>query len=150
VRLVIEPADEQDREWAAGRMARSEPWITLGRTPDGCRAVCHHPDHLVFAARVSGERAGFLILQRRGIVGSPYVATIYVDEPVRGQGIGRQLLAWTEDFFRPQARHLFLCVSSFNARARSLYERAGFQQVGELPDYFVDGASEVLMHKRLR
>jgi ribosomal protein S18 acetylase RimI-like enzyme len=117
---------------------------------DGCRAVCHHSEHLVFIARVEDERVGFLILQRRGVVGSPYLATICVDDAFRGQGIGRQLLAWTEDFFRPQARHLFLCVSSFNPRARALYERAGFSKVGELPDYFIEGASEILMHKRLR
>jgi ribosomal protein S18 acetylase RimI-like enzyme len=150
VRVAVEPAAYEDREWAAALMARSEPWIRLGRTLDGCRAVCHHADHLVFVARVQGERVGFLILQRRGIVGSPYLATICVDEPFRSQGFGRQLLSWTEEFFRPQAKHLFLCVSSFNPRARELYERAGFTKVGELPDYFIDGASEILMYKRLR
>jgi ribosomal protein S18 acetylase RimI-like enzyme len=150
VSLAVEPATFEDREWAAALMARSEPWITLGRTLEGCRAVCHHPEHLVFAARRDGRRVGFLILQRRGVVGSPYLATICVDEPVRSHGVGTQLLAWTEDFFRPQARHLFLCVSSFNPRARALYERAGFVKVGELPEYFIEGASEILMHKRLR
>lgn len=131
-------------------MARSEPWITLGRTLEGCRAVCHHPDHLVFVGRLARQRVGFLILQRRGVVGSPYLATICVDDRRRNQGIGRQLLDWTADFFRPQARHLFLCVSSFNPRAKALYERAGFTAVGELPDYFVEGANEILMHRRLR
>jgi ribosomal protein S18 acetylase RimI-like enzyme len=150
VTLVVEPATYADREWAAALMARSEPWMTLGRTLEGCRAVCHHPEHLVFAARRQGRRVGFLVLQRRGVVGSPYLATICVDEACRSQGIGRNLLRWTEEFFRPQARHLFLCVSSFNPRARALYERAGFVAVGELPAYFIDGASEILMYKRLR
>jgi ribosomal protein S18 acetylase RimI-like enzyme len=148
--IDVEPADSEDREWAAALMARTEPWVTLGRTLEGCRAVCHHPEHLVFVARRATERLAFLILQRRGVVGSPYLATICVDETWRSRGIGRQLLAWTEDYFRPQARHLFLCVSSFNPRARRLYERSGYEQVGELPDYFIDGASEILMYKRLR
>jgi ribosomal protein S18 acetylase RimI-like enzyme len=59
-------------------------------------------------------------------------------------------VTWTEQYFRPSARHLFLCVSSFNPRARALYERVGFRAVGELPDYFIEGASEILMCKRLR
>jgi ribosomal protein S18 acetylase RimI-like enzyme len=146
----VEAAGNDDREWAACLMARSEPWMTLGRTLEGCRAVCHHPEHLVFVARVEAQPVGFLILQRRGVVGSPYLATICVDEASRNQGIGRYLLEWTEAFFRPQARHLFLCVSSFNPRARALYERAGYVTVGELRDYFIEGASEILMHKRLR
>lgn len=147
--LVIEAATDADREWAAGLMARSEPWIRLGRTLESCRLVCHHPEHLVFVARRGTIRLGFVILQRRGVVGSPYLATIAVDAPYRGRGIGTRLITYTEEYFRPQARHLFLCVSSFNPRARALYERLGYSQVGELPDYFIDGASEILMHKRL-
>jgi ribosomal protein S18 acetylase RimI-like enzyme len=148
--MIVEAANTEDREWAAGLMAQSEPWITLGRTLDGCRSVCHHPDHLVFVGRLHGHRVGFLILQRRGVVGSPYLATICVDDHWRSQGVGAQLIKWTEDYFRPTARHLFLCVSSFNERARALYERVGFIKVGELPDYFIEGASEILMYKRLR
>jgi ribosomal protein S18 acetylase RimI-like enzyme len=148
--IHVEAATHDDREWAAHLMASCEPWITLGRTLEGCRAVCHHPEHLVFVGVAQGARVGFLILQRRGVVGSPYLATICVDERHRSRGIGRQLIAWTEEFFRPQARHLFLCVSSFNPRARALYEAVGFVKVGELPDYFIDGASEILMYKRLR
>jgi ribosomal protein S18 acetylase RimI-like enzyme len=49
----------------------------------------------------------------------------------------------------PGAKHMFLCVSSFNGRARRFYERRGYSQVGEFPDYIVEGASEILMHKRL-
>ena len=146
----VETASPEDRDWAAALMARSEPWITLGRTLEGCLAVCHHPDHTVFVGRHRQQRAGFLILQRRGVVGSPYLATICVEAAFRGHGFGSKLVAWTEDYFRPQARHLFLCVSSFNPRARALYERLGFAAVGELPDYFIDGASEILMHKKLR
>ncbi len=44
---------------------------------------------------------------------------------------------------------MFLCVSSFNGRARALYERHGYRTVGELADYVVDGLSEILMVKRL-
>ncbi len=83
-------------------------------------------------------------------MGSPYLATICLQEQSRGHGLGTRMLKWVEEYFRPQARHLFLCVSSFNPRARALYAREGFAQVGEFPDYFIEGASEILMHKRLR
>ena len=67
---------------------------------------------------------------------------------MRGTGVGSALLIHAEQYF-PEARHIFLCVSSFNARARQLYERRGYTAVGELKDYVIEGASEILMHKRL-
>ena len=149
-RLSIRAAARDDREWAAAMMAGSEPWITLGRTLDTCRLVCQNPDNLVLVAWEGRARVGFVILQRRGVAGSPYLATIAVEETARGRGIGSALLCFTEDYFRSEARHLFLCVSSFNRRARALYERHGYVQVGELPDYFIPGSSEILMLKRLR
>ena len=59
-------------------------------------------------------------------------------------------MEFAEDLFRREARHIFLCVSSFNTRARAFYERLGFCAVGEFQDYIIEGASEILMHKRLR
>jgi ribosomal protein S18 acetylase RimI-like enzyme len=67
---------------------------------------------------------------------------------VRGQGVGSALLDAAERWL-PEARHMFLCVSSFNTRARQLYERCGYTKVGEFPDYVIAGSSEILMHKRL-
>ena len=148
--VVIHDVAPGDREWAAHLMATSDPRITLGRNDASCRLVLHNPDAAIFVARIGTERAGFVLCHRRGVVGSPYLATIAVEPRWRSHGVGRELIAFVEDYFRPDARHLFLCVSSFNPRARALYERLGFTQVGELPEYFVAGASEILMHKRLR
>lgn len=148
--IVVKPASLEDREWAARLMSGSEPWITLGRTLESCRLVCRGAENLVFMAWDRDDRCGFTILQRRGVIGSPYLATLAVAPGRRNAGIGSLLVRFTEDYFRPDARHLFLCVSSFNPRAKTLYERLGYMQVGELPDYLIDGASEYLMYKRLR
>lgn len=148
--IAIRDVTTDDREWAARLMATSDPWITLGRNEASCRLVLQNPEAIIFVAWFDDERAGFVLCHRRGVVGSPYLATIAVAEPWRGRGVGQDLITFVEDHFRPSARHLFLCVSSFNPRARALYERVGFTQVGELPEYFIAGASEILMHKRLR
>lgn len=147
--LEISPAEVADRLWAAGLMASSEPWITLGRTPESCRRVCGNPEYPMYVARVGGHPAGFALVNRRGVVGSPYLATLAVAAEHRGQGIGSRLVRHVEDVSRGEAVHLFICVSSFNPRAQALYRRLGYVQVGELPDYFIAGASELLMHKRI-
>jgi ribosomal-protein-alanine N-acetyltransferase len=43
--------------------------------------------------------------------------------------------------------NVFICASSFNPGARRLYERLGYQVVGELPDYIVRGHAETLLRK---
>ena len=129
-------------------MASSEPWLTLGRDFATCLARCQAPEFVVLMARRAGAPCGFVLLHPTGVAGSPYIASIATSAAVRGQGVGSALLQAAERWI-PEARHMFLCVSSFNVRARRLYERRGYAQVGEFPDYVVSGASEILMHKRL-
>ena len=148
--ISITPANETDREWAALLMARSEPWTRLGRTLEDCRRSLHYPEDLLFMARHAGKPRAFLLLRPRGVAGEPYIVRIAVDERFRSSGIGTKLMAFSEDHFRAQSPHIFLCVSSFNVRAHALYERLGYNVVGEFPDHAVAGASEILMHKRLR
>jgi ribosomal protein S18 acetylase RimI-like enzyme len=148
--IDIQPAEAAEREWAAALMAGSEPWITLGRGLDACRARCSDPEYQLYVAHLDGGPCGFILIHPRGVAGSPYVASIAVAERCRSRGCGTRMLDYAEDLFRGEARYIFLCVSSFNSRARELYERRGYATVGELIDYVIDGASEHLMCKRLR
>jgi ribosomal protein S18 acetylase RimI-like enzyme len=148
--LRIAPATEAEQKWAAGLMARSEPWMMLGRGFEVCLAACNDREYLLYIAQIGEESCGLILLHRRGVAGSPYIASILVSEEHRSLGIGLRLLEFAEDLFRGDAAHMFLCVSSFNTRARRFYERHGYSQVGEFKDYLIDGASEILMHKRLR
>jgi ribosomal protein S18 acetylase RimI-like enzyme len=131
-------------------MAGSDPWVRLGRGIEACREAVLRPGLVLFVARAEGVPLGFALLHPRGAMGSPYLASIAVEQKARGRAIGRQLIEFAEGHFRPGSRHMFLCVSSFNVGARRLYERLGYRAVGELEDYVVDGASEILMHKWLR
>jgi len=147
--MEILPARDEDFAWAAELMAQNEPWITLQRGPAQCRAAVRRPGTELFVSRQSEHRLGFLLLAEHGLAGSPYIASIAVAATARGRGIGSALLDFAEDRYRASHRHLFLLVSSFNPRARRLYERRGYRQVGEIPDYVVAGHSESIMHKRL-
>jgi [ribosomal protein S18]-alanine N-acetyltransferase len=147
--VTIAPATDDEREWAARLMSGSDPWITLGRGLDDCRKACTDETRLLFIAHLEGQPCGFVLLHPRGVAGSPYVRSIAVAAGYRDLGVGSRLLDFAERLFLGKARYIFLCVSSFNVRAKALYERLGYTVVGELVDYVVDGASEILMHKRL-
>jgi ribosomal protein S18 acetylase RimI-like enzyme len=130
-------------------MAATDPWITLGRTLEVTRRVCADSRYDVFIAHRDTERAGFMILDPHGIAGAPYVRSLAIAPEFRSLGIGASLLAFAEERYRGVARHLFMCVSSFNTRARALYERLGWIAVGNLPDFAIEGSSEILLAKRI-
>ncbi len=146
--ITIRPARDEEREWCAQLMASSEPWITLGRKLETCRKVFTRPGYELFLACSGAGPMGFVLCHPYGAMSSPYIATIAVDHAARGQGVGRRLLEYVEQHYRGR-RHLFLCVSSFNPRARQLYESVGYRAVADLEGYIVPDASEILMHKRL-
>lgn len=146
--FTIDPAQEVDFEWCAQLMAGSEPWITLRRNLEMSRAVLRRPGAELFVAREGGQSLGFILLHPYGCAGSPYVTSVAVAPSARGKGIGSQLLAFAEEHVAGR-RFIFLCVSSFNRRAQELYFRLGYRQVGEIPDYVVEGHSELLLAKKL-
>lgn len=138
----------EDVEWAARVMAASEPWITLDRGLDASRADLSDAAKERFLAWTGSERAGFLILNMAGaFVG--YVQTVCVAPGFRGRGIGTRLVRFAEKRVFRESPNVFLCVSSFNSDARRLYERLGYELVGELKDYLVAGHAELLMRKSL-
>jgi ribosomal protein S18 acetylase RimI-like enzyme len=146
--LTITRAQGPDFEWCAQLMAGSEPWITLRREIKQCRAALHRLGDELFIAREAGQPVGFILIRPWGFAGSPYIASVAVEESARGKGIGAQLLAFAERH-AAGSRFIFLCVSSFNLRAQALYQRLGYEQVGEIRNYVVDGHSELLFAKRL-
>ncbi len=145
---LIEPARPGDDEWCARVMVATDPWLTLGRDLARCLASVRRPGSELFVARRGEQLLGFIVLHPTGMVGQPYVAVVAVAPEARGAGVGARLLAFAEARY-PEARHIFLCVTNFNTGARRLYERVGYRQVGEIPDYSGPGYSELIMHKRL-
>jgi [ribosomal protein S18]-alanine N-acetyltransferase len=140
-------ADEIDR--CAEIMATSEPWITLGRTRDqATRVLSDREVQEVYVAVHRDAVVGFVILVLKGaFVG--YIRTIAVEEDWRSRGLGRRLISFAEERIFRDSPNVFICVSSFNPRARALYERLGYELIGELRDYIIPGNSELIMRKTL-
>lgn len=147
--ISIQKGTEADIGWCTRLMASTEPWITLRPSAVACEAVFRRAGCELFLARRSETNVGFILLQQSGLAGSPYVGAIAVSEQARGHGVGSQLLAFAE-FHCHDARNIFLCVSEFNAGAIALYKRTGYEQVGLLKDYIVNGHDELIMRKRLK
>ncbi|MGE5454849.1 MAG: GNAT family N-acetyltransferase [Methylocystaceae bacterium] len=139
-------ASSSDIHECALLMSSSEPWITLQRDYNKSLKVFAEDLNETYVADKDGQILGFIILQLKGaFVG--YIRSLGVIPEMRGLGIGERLLDFAEKIVFNEHPNLFICVSSFNLRARELYERHGFKVVGELDEFIVPGHSEILMRK---
>jgi ribosomal protein S18 acetylase RimI-like enzyme len=147
--IVVRHLEADDEADACARiMATSEPWITLQRTFAMSLEILRDPSKEVYVAERVDHRdvIGFVIVDMRGaFVG--YLQTIAVRDDWRGRGLGSRLIAFAERRILRESPNVFMCVSSFNERAKALYERLGYEVVGELRDYVVRGSSEWLLRK---
>ncbi len=137
-----------DAHVCAQLMASSEPWITLRRTYDDSIVLLNDPVREVYVGVVDGAVVGFIILRMDGaFVG--YIQTVAVVPQWRGRGVGTRLIEYAETRIFRESPNVFINASSFNPGAQRLYERLGYEVVGELADYIVPGHSEVLLRKTI-
>jgi [ribosomal protein S18]-alanine N-acetyltransferase len=129
-------------------MAANDPWKTLGLDQAACRTGFDGPCKEVFIAHRKDEPAGFAIVQTGGTFNG-YIQTLFVREPYRSDGLGRQLLAYCEGLIIKTSPNIFICVSSFNTRALRLYQEAGYSLVGTLNNFLVPGYDELLLRKTI-
>ena len=95
-----------------------------------------------------GTLKGFVVLQMQGTFRG-YLQTIAVAPDARGTGLGTALLHFAEDRTFRVSPNVFLCVSDFNTGALRLYERMGYERIGEIPDFLVSGRAEMLLRKTI-
>lgn len=149
--ISIQPITSlKEQEWCARLMAESEPWISLKRSfEDGMILMQQPADEIeAFIAMEAATPLGFVLIKLKGaFVG--YIQVIAVSPQARGKGIGSLLLDHVEAIIFQKSPNAFICVSSFNHRARKLYESRGYQLLGTLDNYLENGFSEHLMRKTL-
>lgn len=76
-----------------------------------------------------------------------FTQLLVVPEALRGQGVGRQLMAQAEDEAAARGCH-GAWLDTFAFQARGFYERLGYRCFGELPEY-PRGHVRYFMHKAL-
>ena len=92
------------------------------------------------------ELIGLAIIQLKGPL-SGYIKSIAIAPAWRNQNLGKTLIAYIEKVIFKTSPNVFLCVSSFNPNAKKFYLDNGYEYIGELKNYVVDGHSELLMRK---
>jgi ribosomal protein S18 acetylase RimI-like enzyme len=71
---------------------------------------------------------GFILIENKGLL-KGYIKVLCISEKFRGQGLVRKLMEKAEKIIFSYSPNVFLCVSSFNKKAKRFYERLGYKKI---------------------
>ncbi|MBY6187291.1 GNAT family N-acetyltransferase [Marinobacter hydrocarbonoclasticus] len=94
-----------------------------------------------------GERVLGYVLMAPGQEGDGWVLALAVSEAARGQGLARTLMNTALSHAAGRYRQLKLTVDPNNTPAQSLYQKLGFEVIGEEVDYFGPGETRQVMQR---
>ena len=144
----IDLADKRLLEECANMMSTSEPWITLGRSHQECISIFKNPALDTYVAYQENKVIGFAILSMSGQF-TGYIKSLLIHPAFQNQGFGKSFLSYLETLIFKKHPNVFLCVSSFNPRAKAFYHKQGYDEIGEINNLVMEGHSEFLMRKTI-
>lgn len=133
--MIVRTHSPADFRACARIMAAADPWHKLGLGYKVCLKNVSAPLREVYAMRVHGKITGVIVLQMTGAF-KGYIQTVCVTPEARGRGAGTSLVKFAEKRIFRESPNVFLCVSSFNKKARKLYKRLGYKKAGPLQDFY--------------
>jgi ribosomal protein S18 acetylase RimI-like enzyme len=141
-------SDEKILDRCALLMSQSEPWITLKRDLASCKEAMRGDYKEVYVATGDGKLLGFIVLQMAGVF-KGYIQSIIVTPDARGTGLGTALIQFGEKRIFSVSPNVFMLVSAFNNRAAQLYLRLGYEEIGILKNFVIEGYDEFLLRKTI-
>jgi ribosomal protein S18 acetylase RimI-like enzyme len=148
---ALKPLEAENAARLGAALAAMPPWSVYGWTPERLtrRFLSEQPAIWRFELIAGGELAGMAAIQHPFLHG-PYLQLLAILPDFQGRNLGLRVLEWMEAQARfEEARQLWLCVSTFNSRAKAFYERFGFEAVAILDKLASDRSDEIFMRKRL-
>jgi ribosomal protein S18 acetylase RimI-like enzyme len=133
---VLTRCDATTAEWAP------PGWVAPTTEVDGARLAdrMSDPDTGVTVAVCDGVPVGFSTIRPGDSPGRGHISNLFVAPRCWGAGIGRGLLARAEHEMRERGwAAAELSTQVLNARARRLYERAGWRDTGGRHPHDEDG-----------
>ena len=129
-------------------MSQTEPWMILNRDLQGCEEALQGDHKEVYVSIEAEKLLGFIVLQMTGTF-KGYIQSICVLSEMRSAGLGTALIRFAEERIFLISPNVFMMVSSFNEKAAKLYFKLGYEKIGTLKNFVVDGLDEFLLRKTL-
>jgi ribosomal-protein-alanine N-acetyltransferase len=141
-------SDEKILDNCARMMSQSEPWVTLKRDLEGCKEAMRGDYKEVYVCTEKERLLGFIVLQMAGVF-KGYIQSICVSPEKRGSGLGTELIRFAEERIFSISPNVFMLVSAFNEEAAKLYFKLGYEKIGTLKNFVLNGYDEFLLRKTI-
>ena len=103
----------------------------------------------ILVAEIDQTPLGFVWYVTSGAFNrSGYIMLIGVEQSARSTGVGRALMREAETIMFEKVNDVFLLVSDFNTDAQKFYQRLGYEQIGVIRDYVIEGINELIFRKK--
>ena len=146
--IIRKISTKEEKIICAEMLANSEPWTTLGIASNQVMITINDPLNEVYVVSVGDELIGTIIIQTKGAF-SGYLKSIAVKTSWRDKHLGKLMMEFVENRIFSKSTNVFLCVSSFNVNAQKFYLKLGYETIGVLKNYVVEGYDEILMRKTI-
>jgi ribosomal protein S18 acetylase RimI-like enzyme len=149
---MIRAIQQEDVPALAQVMATTALWQRYNVTEDSAaRRLQSGLDQgaTILVAEIDQSPIGFVWYVTNGAFNrSGYIMLIGVEQNVRSKGVGRALMREAEMIMFKKVNDVFLLVSDFNSGAQNFYRRLGYEQVGVIRDYVIEGVDELIFRKK--
>jgi ribosomal protein S18 acetylase RimI-like enzyme len=146
--LIHPVSTKKEKIICAEILVNTEAWITLGMDMDVVMSIINDNLNEVFVVYIKGELVGTIIIQTKGAF-TGYLKSIAIKPDFRGMHLGQFMMKFVENHILSNSQNVFLCVSSFNTKAKKFYLKLGYKIIGVLKNYIAEGHDEILMRKTI-
>ncbi|MDD3365358.1 MAG: GNAT family N-acetyltransferase [Syntrophomonas sp.] len=131
-------------------ISSSQAWTCYGIDFAEAMKLFEQMEDSIYVAEINEKLVGFVTIRIDGVgnIGA-YIRMIAVDQVLRGNGIGAQLIDYVSGIAAENIPNLFLICSVDNISAQRFYERNGFNRVGIIKDLVSIGHDEIFYRKSL-
>jgi ribosomal protein S18 acetylase RimI-like enzyme len=158
--FTIHPIEEQDRE-AVLDISEEVGVFTpeeVACVDDLLQVYLYKPGQqdytFVGAYDQSGSLLGYVCFGPTPLTKGTYdIYWVAVSKSAQGQGVGRALLDWTEQYLRAAGARLLILETSSTPEyrpARKFYKKLGYKGCTRVPDFYSPGDDLVIFYKALR
>lgn len=102
--------------------------------------------HEIFIIRVEDQNVGWMRFNYFWD-NTPFMNMIWIDEPYRGQGIGKQVVLYWEALMKDKGFQTVMTSTQSNESAQHFYRKLGYKDMGSL--LFENEPLEVIMIKKI-
>lgn len=145
--IKITPSDGINFQDCCRLLLNSDPWKKLNYGEKEAKQISESSRSGRTWLAVDGNQVVGAAITRPDFLLGEYLKILVVAEHMRSRGIGRDLMEAFEQGAFTRVPNTYLCVSSFNTKAKTFYLSLGYTEIGSLKNLLIPDADEILMRK---